>query len=208
MSIDRPSRFVVAWAFGPPTADLAEAVVRATRQRTADQAGIAWISDGWEPYAATIADTYCDPVPVPTGGRSWAVLQRTPGVRLTQAVKHRQGRRLVNVEVRATLGSAVEQPHTVHVERLNGVLRDRLGCLTRKTHAFAKDTATWDAAVTAVLFEHNWLRPHPALRLPLLEPVAGCRYKRRTSAMLLGLADHPWTWRDFLTHPVTHYTRG
>ncbi len=57
MSIDRPSRFVVAWAFGPRTADLAEAVVRATRQRTADHAGIAWISDGWEPYAATIADT-------------------------------------------------------------------------------------------------------------------------------------------------------
>ena len=140
-----------------------------------------------------------------TGGRSWAVLHRTPRVRLTQAVKHRHGRRLVNVEVRATLGAAVEQPHTVHVERGGGVLRDRLGCLTRKTHAFAKDTATWDAAVTVVLFEHNWLRPHPALRLLLVEPVAGCRYERRTPAMLLGLADHPWTWVDFLTRPLSHY---
>ncbi len=143
-----------------------------------------------------------------TGGRPWAVLHRTPGVRLTQAIKHRHRRRLVHVAVRATRGAAVEQPHTVHVERFHGVLRDRLGCLTRKTHAFAKDTATWDAAVTLVLFEHTWLRPHPALRLPVVEPVAGCRSERRTPAMLLGLADHPSTWGDFLIHPVTHYTRG
>ena len=57
MSIDRPSRFVVAWASGPRTAALAERVVRSTRARTAGQAGSAWISDGWEPYAETITDT-------------------------------------------------------------------------------------------------------------------------------------------------------
>ena len=57
MSVDRPSRFVVAWAFGPRTATLAEVVVTTTRQRTAGRAGIAWISDGWEPYAEAIADT-------------------------------------------------------------------------------------------------------------------------------------------------------
>lgn len=33
-------------------------------------------------------------------------------------------------------------PYAVCLERLNGTLRDRLGCLTRKTHAFAKDVAT------------------------------------------------------------------
>ncbi len=205
MSVDRCSRFVVGWAFGPRTAALAEAVVQTTRARTAGRAGIAWVSDGWEPYAAAVADAYCDPVPATTGGRTWAVLHRTPGVRLTQAVKHRHRRRLVNVEVRATIGAVVEQPHTIHVERFNGVLRDRLGCLTRKTHAFAKDTATWDAAVTLVLVEHNWLRPHPALRQPLAEPTAGRRYQRRTPAMTLGLADQPWTWLEFLTRPLSHY---
>jgi hypothetical protein len=39
------------------------------------------------------------------------------------------------------------------------VLRDRLACLTRKTHAFAKRELTWDAAVALCLFEHNWMRP-------------------------------------------------
>ena len=89
-----------------------------------------------------------------------------------------------------------------------GVLRDRLACLTRKTHAFAKEPTMWDAAVGLALFAHNWLRPHPALRLPLAEPVAGTRYLRRTPAMVLGLTDHPWSFVEFLTRPVPHYAWG
>ena len=205
MSIDRPSRFVVAWAFGPRTADLAARVVQTTRARTADQAGIPWISDGWEPYAEMITDTYTDATPA--GIRDWRILIPTPGVRLTQVVKRRCGRRLVRVEVRATIGPAAAQPHTVHVERFNGVLRDRLACLTRKTHAFAKDTPTWDATVSLALFEHNWLHPHIALRRPLAVPVAGRRYQRRTPAMALGLTDHPWSFAEFLTAPVHHHRR-
>jgi hypothetical protein len=60
-------------------------------------------------------------------------------------------------------GQPIECPYAVHEERLNGVLRDRLNCLTRKTHAFAKREQTWDAAVVLCLFESNWLRSHPAL---------------------------------------------
>jgi len=208
VSIDRPSRFVVAWAAGPRTAALAETVVETTHVRMAGRAGIAWVSDGWAPYAEVIAERSWDRVPMVTAGRAWTLLRRASDLRLTQVVKHRQGRRLTRVEVRATIGAAVEQPHTVHVERLNGVLRDRLACLTRKTHAFAKDSATWDAALSLALFEHNWLRPHPALRRPLLMPADQRRYQRRTPAMALGLADQPWTWIDFLTRPHSHYVRG
>jgi IS1 family transposase len=200
MSIDRPSRFVVAWAFGPRTADLAARVVRTTRARTAQAAGIPWISDGWTPYAETITDLYCDAIP--SGIGAWRIVKRTPGVRLTQAIKHRQGRRLHHIEVRATIGPAAAQPHTVHIERFNGVLRDRLACLTRKTHAFAKDTPTWDAAVCLAIFERNWLHPHRALRRPLANPVGGHRYERRTPAMALGLTDHPWSLVEFLTRSV------
>lgn len=203
--MDRPSRFVVAWAAGPRTPALAEAVVQTTRRRTLAQAGVSWISDGWNAYADLIADHYCDPIPAAIPGRAWSILHQTPGVQLTQAVKHRRRRRLVRVEVRATIGAVVEQPYTVHIERLNGVLRDRLACLTRKTHAFAKDPTTWDAAVALALFEHNWLRPHPALRVLLAAPVAGRRYLRRTPAMALGLTDHRWSFVEFLMHPVSHY---
>ncbi len=62
---------------------------------------------------------------------------------LTQTVKHRneQGR-LLSVEIRAALGADVHPAGTVHVERPGGALRDRLGALTRKTHAFAKRDAS------------------------------------------------------------------
>jgi hypothetical protein len=118
-------------------------------------------------------------------------------------VKHRKGRRLVRVEVRATIGEPVDQPYPVHIERFNGVLRDRLGCLTRKTHAFAKEVARWDALFSLTLFAHNGVpasgsRPHSALRLPLPQPVIGRRYDQRTPAMAIGLTDHAWTWREFL----------
>jgi len=194
---------VVAWAAGPRQAALAERVVRATRARTAGQAGVPWVSDGWAAYAEEIDLAERDRVEA--GPPGWAILRPTPGVALTQAVKHRQGRRLVRVEVRATIGAAAAQPYDVHAERLNGVLRDRLGCLTRKTHAFAKHAATWDAALGLLLFEHDWLRPHPALRIPLPEPVGGRRYAPRTPAQAIGLADHRWSWIEFLTYPVAHH---
>ncbi len=198
----------MAWASGPREAALAEAVVQATRQRTATRGGVPWISDGWEAYAEVVADSYGDAVPAGIPDHDWFILHRTPGVALTQAVKQRRGRRLLRIDVRATIGEAIGQPSTVHIERLNGVLRDRLACLTRKTHAFAKHPVLWDAAVGLALFEHNWLRPHPALRQPLAEPVQGRRYHRRTPAIALGLTDHRWSFVEFLMHPVPHYAWG
>jgi IS1 family transposase len=201
LSVDRASRFVVAWASGPREETLAQRVVTTTRRRTKKQAGIPYVSDGWAPYAETIKATYRERTP--SGIRpGWDILQPTDGIRLTQAVKHRQGRRLLSVEVRATIGEPVDLPYAVYLERLNGTLRDRLACLTRKTHAFAKEVATWDALVGLALFEHNWIRPHPALRRPLPEPVTGRRYARRSPAMVLGLSDHLWTWEELFRLPL------
>ena len=133
-----------------------------------------------------------------TGKRGRPPLRVPAGVALTQTVKGGDKRgRLRRVETRATLGAPVAQPVPVHSERLNGVLRDRLACLTRKTHAFAKTAPTWDALLGLAIFEHNWLRPHPALRQPTQAP--GRRYDQRTPAMALGLTDHRWTWAEFLS---------
>lgn len=191
---------MIAWAAGVRDAPLAEQVVQQTRQRTAQQRGVAWISDGWEPYAEVIDRIYRDPVP--TGCPRLARLVRTPGTALTQAIKHRRGRRLERVVVQATIGEAVAQPCAVQLERLNGTLRDRLACLTRRTHAFAKTMATWDALVGLALFAHNWLTPHRALRLPLPTPRSASdpRYQSRTPAMVLGLTDHVWSLTEFLLY--------
>ena len=182
---------------------MAETVVATTRRRTKGHVGIPYVSDGWEPYVTSITTIYREREP--SGIRpGWDIVRPTAGIRLTQAIKHRKGRRLERVEVRATMGEAVAQPYAVHLERLNGIVRDRLNCLTRKTHGFAKAVDTWDALFSLVLFEHNWLRPHIALRVPLPEPQDGRRYHQRTPAMALGLTDHPWSWQEFLLFRVHH----
>jgi hypothetical protein len=196
--VDRPSRFIAAHATGPRVGELAARAIRLVHARTGGQP-LSWVGDGWQPYCRLITQVYRRPVR--TGRRGRPPLRLPAGVRLTQTIKRRDRRgRLVGVTARASLGAPVAHPHPVHVERQNGVLRDRLNCLTRKTHAFAKTAATWDAAVGLALCEQNWLRPHPALRQPADEP--GRRYRPRTPAMALGLTDHPWSWTEFLTRHV------
>src|SRR5262249_42704459 len=149
----------------------------------------------------TIKETYRDREVSQVNFR-WAILKPTDGIGLIQAVKQRKGRRLQGIEVRAAIGDRVELSYAVHLERLNGILRDRLNCLIRKTHAFAKDTATWDALFGLALFEHNWIRPQIALRLPLPNPHLGRCYDRRTPAMALGFSDHTWFWEELFRLPV------
>jgi len=196
--MDRPTRFVVAWAFAPSEDEAAPAVVRRTRERTEGRRGVPWIGDGRAVYRREVRRVYRDPVRTGKPGRP--PLKPTPGVGLVQAVKRRRRGRVVRVDVRVVMGEMVGCPYPVHRERFNGVLRDRLACLTRKTHAFAKEAKTWDAAVILALFEHNWLRPHPALREKAANLPNGRRYHRRTPAQACGLADHIWSWEEFLTH--------
>ena len=107
------------------------------------------------------------------------------------------------MEIRATLGTRMKPAGAVHVERLNGVLRDRLAALTRKTHAFAKRDATFDALVGLQLFDHNFQRPHRALRLPAVD--GRHRYQQRSPAMAVGITDHRWSFHELLTTriPIT-----
>jgi len=195
---DRDSRFVVACASGPLSEDLIEQAVTTTVART-HQRELHWLSDGWHGYRSILVRAYRKPMPTGKRGRPPLVVPET--VRLTQTVKHRDEHgRLLSVEIRAALGAEVESAGTVHVERLNGALRDRLNALTRKTHAFAKRDATWDALVGLQLFDHNFHRAHQALRLPGGDGVR--RYHHRSPAMALGLTDHLWSFKELLTTRV------
>jgi hypothetical protein len=164
------------------------------------------VSDGSRSYEKWIGKVYRDVVRTGRPGRPR--LERTPGVGLTQLIKTRKKRRVVEIRVRHCFGPEPSSPHTVHVERRNGVLRDRLNCLGRKTHGFAKRSRTWDAAVSLSLFEGNWMRPHPALRVAQDGLPGGRRYLQHSPAMAVGLADHVWSWAELLTFATHHCTMG
>src|SRR5204863_9604353 len=143
-------------------------------------------------YGGIMGRAYRKPVLTGKRGRPRLVVQE--GVTLTQTVKHRDEHgRLLSVEIRAALGALIEPAGTVHVERLNGALRDRLNALTRKTHAFANRDDTWDALVGLQLFDHNFHRAQQALQLPACDSMH--RYHQRSQAMVLGLTDHLWPTR-------------
>ena len=200
---DRPTRFIVAWSFGPSEDIAASQAVHYTRLRTKGRAGVPWVSDGRAVYRREISRVYRDPQR--EGKRGRPPLVPTPGVGLTQAVKKRCRGRVVAIEIRTVLGEPPECPYVVYLERLNGVLRDRLNALTRKTHAFAKNASTWDALVTLCLFEHNWMRAHPALREKAEGLPDNRKYRQKSPAMAIGLTDHIWTWEEFLTYRFNHY---
>lgn len=195
---DRDSRFVVACATGPLSEELIERAVTTTVERT-HQRALSWFSDGWHGYQSILVRAYRKRKFTGKRGRpAWVV---PPTVELTQTVKHRDEHgRLLSVEIRTALGTGMEAAGTVHVERLNGALRDRLNALTRKTHAFAKRDATWDGLVGLQLFDHNFHRAHQALRLPGGDGVR--RYHHRSPAMALGLTDHLWSFQEVLTSRV------
>ena len=196
---DRESRFVVACATGPLNEDLIERAVSTTVERT-NQRPLSWFSDGWQGYRSILLRAYRQPIHTGKRGRPRLVVPET--LTLTQTVKHRdQHGRLLSVEICAALGATMESAGTVHVERLNGALRDRLNALTRKTHAFAKRDATFDALVGLQLFDHNFHRAHRALRLPAGEGMR--RYHHRAPAMALGLTDHRWSFQELLTTRVS-----
>jgi hypothetical protein len=194
--VDRKSRFVVAWGFASSEEAAAPRVVQQTRERTRGRGAVMWVSDGNRVYETWVSRTYRDPLRTGKPGRPRLV--RLAGVGLTQVIKTRVGRRIVSVRVRHCFGPRPAGAYTVHVERRNGVLRDRLNCLGRRTHAFAKHCWTWDALVTLSLFEGNWMQAHRALRVSHPTPCRSRPYLPRSPAMALGLSDHIWSWTEFL----------
>ena len=137
---DRPSRFIAACATGRIGDDLVERAVTLTVSRTHGRP-LTWCSDGWRGYATILRRAYRQPVR--SGQRGRPALLVPADVRLTQTIKHRDEHgKLLSIEIRTTLGEVVPAPSTVHIERVNGTLRDRLNALTRQTHAFAKREAS------------------------------------------------------------------
>lgn len=189
---------MVACATGPLSEALIEQAVRTTVQRTHHRE-LHWFSDGWHGYRRILERAYRQRVLTGKRGRPRLVVPES--ISLVQTVKHRDEHgRLLSVEIRAALGGAMESSGTIHVERLNGALRDRLGALTRKTHAFAKRDETWDALVGLQLFDHNFHRSQRALRLLVTDGV--CRYHHRSPAMALELTDHRWSFQELLTNRI------
>jgi hypothetical protein len=94
---------------------------------------------------------------------------------------------------------------TALVERVNLTLRQALAPLARKTSSFYKDRERMRQRVVLFQAFDNVARPHMSLRQQL--PPQVClrqgtirpRRQARTPAMVAGLTNHVWTFRELLT---------
>ena len=102
-----------------------------------------------------------------------------------QLIKVREGGRVVDKIKRIISGFPdPEDIETTEVENFNGILRERVGRLVRKTKCHSKKKASLINALELFQFHWNFM---DILR------------DKRTPAMFELLADDVWSWDDFLT---------
>jgi len=108
-----------------------------------------------------------------------------------QLVKLRNDKgRLIGKERRVIFGDPdVEDIETTDVENFNGILRERLGRLVRRTKCISKKKQRLQCAIS--FFQFYW------------DFVSQIR-RGKTPAMIEGLSARIWTWHEFFYAELNH----
>ena len=106
-----------------------------------------------------------------------------------QLVKIKERGILVRKEKRIIYGNPdLRDIETTDVENYNGIFRERLGRLVRKTKCFSKKKSKLGNAID--LFQFYW---------NFINNLQG----RGSPAMLEGFEDHVWTWHEFFHYHIS-----
>ena len=183
--IDPQSKFVVSHVQGRRDETLIRRLLEDAAQRLANRHQLVLFTDGEASYESLFPEIFGQAYrPSRNGSRG-----RFPDVRYriprtlahVQIVKHREGSRVVGVDIRYAHGSrrCVQQaldhlgyttPNTSAIERRNGTARRMSAHQVRKSLAFARRDDTKIALGWWSLTVYNWCRPHRSLRLRLELP--------------------------------------
>ncbi|MCD0163987.1 hypothetical protein IHN32_18895 [Deinococcus sp. 14RED07] len=93
------------------------------------------------------------------------------------------------------------KPNTSAVERQNATARRMNPHLARKSLAFARLRIHRESLAHLVQGIYNWCRVQRGLRSKLDVPKGRQLYLQRTPSMTIGLTDHVWKVRDWLSQP-------
>jgi len=180
--MDPQSKFILSHVQGRRDDDLIRRLFQDGARRVVDRHSIALFTDGLPTYRALFPQIFGRPYrPARQGkrGRLPSLRYHIPrGTAHIQIIKHRQGRRLTEVEIRLAHGSlkrirqalaelGYHLPNTSAIERRNGTARLMNRSQTRKSLAFPRRPDTKFAQGWWGLTVYNWCRPHRSLKLPL-----------------------------------------
>jgi IS1 family transposase len=183
--IDPVSKFVISHVQGRRDETLIRRLLEDAAQRLANRHRLVLFTDGEASYASLFPEIFGQAYrPSRQGdcGRFPDLRYRIPRTLAhVQIVKHREGQRIVAVDIRYAHGSrrcvqqALDQlgyttPNTSAIERRNGTARRMSAHQVRRSLAFARRDETKVALGWWGLTVYNWCRPHRSLRLRLAQP--------------------------------------
>ena len=198
--IDPVSKFVVSHVQGQRDEALIRRLLEDAARRLANRHELVLFTDGEASYASLFPEIFGQayrPSRQGNSGRFPDPRYRIPRTLAhVQIVKHREGQRVVEVDIRYVHGSmrcaqrVLEQlgyttPNTSAIERRNGTARRMNAHQVRRSLAFSRRDDTKPALGWWALTVYNWSRPNRSLRLRLAQP----QDKKSSS-----LAPRPWPW--------------
>ena len=177
-AIKRTSGFLLAFACGKRTEDTCKKMLESlfnVMDLPFPGSKIIFSTDGNFQYEELIKDMYCE-------------LCMSYG----RIIKVKKGNSVVEIKLEAVLGDTTgHKISTSVVEGYNNKIRQRITCFVRKTAAFSKSIKSHIARMNIFQFENNFIGMK-------MERIGLITEKKRTPAMIEGIADHVWTWREFL----------
>ena len=183
--IDPVSKFVVSHVQGQRDAALIRRLLEDSAKRLANRQQLVLFTDGEASYAALFPEIFGHayrPSRQGNCGRFPDLRYRIPRTLAhVQIVKHREGQRVVEVDIRYAHGSqrcvqrvlerlGYTTPNTSTIERRNGTARRMNAHQVRRSLAFSRRDDTKIALGWWGLTVYNWCRLHRSLRLPLSQP--------------------------------------
>ena len=183
--IDPVSKFVVSHVQGKRDERLIRSLLQEGANRLANRQRLVLFTDGEASYASLFPEIFGQAYRPPRNGsrgRFPEMRYRIPRTLAhVQIVKHREGSRVVQVDIRYTHGShkrvyqMLEQlgynvPNTSAIERRNGTARRMSAHQVRRSLAFSRRSDTKLALGWWAVTVYNWCRPHRSLRLALELP--------------------------------------
>lgn len=113
---------------------------------------------------------------------------RTDTINYGQLIKIRESGRVVDKIRRIIYGNLKRNDiETTNVENFNGILRERLGRLVRRTKCYAKNRVKLSNAIG--LFQFYWNFMHEL-------------HENLTPAKMEGIAHKTWTWGNLLHYKI------
>jgi IS1 family transposase len=220
LAIDPLTKILPVLELGPRTQTMAHRLIHSLRQILVPGCIPLFTSDGLNVYFYALTAHFGHWLAGSRRGRNVRRWQVEPSLIYGQVKKSYRRRRLVRVSQVMRLGTedalkaALQgvglsgRLNTAFIERVNLTVRHGVAALARRTWATSQQAPHLLAHLEWWRTYYHFVRPHAALRVPLVQPQArrgkrlAQRYRQRTPAMAAGRTTRRWTAREVLSCPL------